>query len=75
MDDQEEIDQLYREAIHALRVKVEVEGVELEEALSDVITSHTLGLAQIADLEDKARAKYGSKAKPLLSNERSVPSS
>jgi len=56
-----QINRCHFDAVIALRRRVEQDGEDWERALSAVIGSHRLGLAQIADIEAKARERYGQK--------------
>ena len=55
--EQQEIDQIYNNAVHKLRVMVE-DGKTLDDALTYATTQCGLGLAQIAQIHEEAKTHY-----------------
>jgi len=49
----------YTDAVHALRCKIELDGIPTQDALDDVISRMELGLVEISQLTRNAISYYG----------------
>ena len=55
----------YRNAVAALRVFIEIDGMKVNYALDEVVSRHILGLAEINKLHGAAFAHYGGQDEDL----------